>query len=187
MELKSNKAFVDKVILANQRLSVELVCPMDQDLAKALGVERAFYGRSDGEMGVRDGLKKVELDNEYGSPEIILTPDGVGKIPELQVSAAQLAKLCVIRKGDGKKKAKRLVLRFRAVGVAGDPLAVLSWYLSYGAAQGGLSVRVMEQVQAPLQPAKDERVAKKGRPKNVDKLADEIRQQARHATAGVIQ
>ena len=119
-------------------------------VAQALNAKWVLF---DKEQLVKDGFKSVELDAEVKNIGIRFEVPKLGGALDLTSESATNFK--VLRMGDGKKKAKKLMVQFR-IQHAGSPFELLEHMIRVGGAEGTLTL-------TPLQKEMFEEAQKAGR------------------------
>jgi len=117
---------------------VHVVAELNEKSAEALGVRYSLFQRNG---VIRFGPKAIELelqyDNAWFSHEIV-------KIGKLQLVGAVVSKFKAFRIGDGKKKPKRMMLRF-VVQYTGAPFELLEHVIKCGRGAGAVTVKPTEE------------------------------------------
>lgn len=140
--------------------------------AAAADVMDAKWVMFDKQSHPKGGYKSIELDFEMKNFKFDFWID---KVASLNLTSELATKFKVVRVGDGKKKARRLAVRFE-VHHAGSPFELLEHLIRIAGAQGNLSITPLQvemftpaetQAAAAAAPAPK----KRGRPKKVVEIA----------------
>lgn len=133
-----------KMANGNSICKLEFTAAFDVRLAEKMGVRWTFFDSDD---MIRPGLKKHELEFEIRNMKLRFEPAKLGHVLELNSEIAD--KFVIERKGDGKKKPKRLVLKFKLTH-AGSVLPLAEFQERVGDAVGVLVLTPL-QSQLPLE------------------------------------
>lgn len=116
----------------------------DRAAAKAIGAEYTVF---DSKQEIRTAYKGMELDFEIKEVAVrYLIPKLEDKALDIRSHGADAFKL--LRKGDGKKKASKLIVQFRITHL-GNAHEMVDWWLQFGG-QEGLLVLTPQQTELPL-------------------------------------
>lgn len=133
---------------------MEIVGMFTATVAEKLGAEYLLF---DKERTVRAGFKGVELDALFTSAAV---KHGIEKISMLELASCEVSKFKAMRLGDGKKKPKRIMVKFE-VKYAGAPFVLVEHLLKVGRGEGVCRIVALTQDTIPGMGKKVE-IAKKG-------------------------
>lgn len=116
----------------------------DRNAAKAIGAEYTVF---DSKQEIRTAYKGMELDYEMKEIKVYyVIPKLEDQALDIRSHGADAFKL--IRKGDGKKKASKLMVTFRVTHV-GNAHEMVDWWINFGG-QEGLLTLTPQQAELPL-------------------------------------
>lgn len=122
----------------------------DRAAAKAIGAEYTVF---DSKQEIRTAYKGMELDFEIKEVAVRYhIPKMEDKALDIRSHGADSFKL--MRKGDGKKKASKLIVQFRITHI-GNAHEMVDWWLQFGGQEGELTLTPQQQ-ELPLTPGKPE-------------------------------
>lgn len=143
---------------------LKFIALFDRAAAKAIGAEYTVFTK---DAEIRTTYTEMQLD--FTMPELKLqyVVKGLEDRP-LDIRSQGAEKFVLKRKGDGKKKATKLMVQFRVVHV-GHYLELTSWWEAQGGTEGIITL-TPQQAELPLadgKPATERREAEK-RPKQIE-------------------
>jgi hypothetical protein len=118
---------------------IKVSASLTAKIANELG---AHWILMDKEQTVKDGFKSVELDAELSNIRIRFEVPKLGHVLELTSERAEQFKC--LRKGDGKKKPKRLMVQFR-IQHSGSPFELLEHMIRVGGTEGVLTIEELQR------------------------------------------
>lgn len=125
---------------------IKVTAVFTPEVATAMEARWVLFDR---DQVVKNGYKNIELDYELKNLRMTF------EVPEMAQSRLQLTSelasgFKVMRRGDGKKKAKRLAVQFR-IGHAGSPFDLLEYLIRIGGAVGRMELTALQQEMFPAQ------------------------------------
>lgn len=112
----------------------------DRAAAKAIGAEYTIFGK---DAEIRTTYLEMQLDFTMPELKLVYAVKGLEDRP-LDIRSHGAEKFVLKRKGDGKKKATKLIVSFRVVHV-GHYLELTSWWEAQGGAEGTITLAPQQQ------------------------------------------
>lgn len=134
----------NKIQNGNCLSRIKVAAAFDAAVAKKMDVQWVIF---DGKRDIREGFNELGLAFEMRDFDFKFE---VPKMPEnvLEISSESAGKFKVMRSGDGKKKPKKLVIKF-LVQHHGNPFSLLEWLMKVGGTHGTLTL-TSKQAKLPL-------------------------------------
>jgi hypothetical protein len=129
---------------------LKFVAVFDRAAAKAIGAEYTVFNK---DAEIRTSYKEMKLDFTMPELNLLYSVKGLEDRP-LDLRSQSAENFVLMRKGDGKKKPAKLIVKFRVVHI-GHYLDLTSWWEAQGGAEGVITL-TPQQSALPLEDGKPE-------------------------------